>query len=49
MRELVDPAAYGQALAWNRGVTFSVTHDIPNNNGFRWELLDSQDEFLANA
>jgi alpha-amylase len=49
LRELVDPAALGQALAWNRGVTFSVTHDIPYNDGFRWQLLDRQDEYLANA
>jgi alpha-amylase len=49
MRELIDPAAYGQALPWQRAVTVSVTHDIPNNDGFRWQLLDRQDEFLANA
>lgn len=49
MRELVDPAAYGQALPWNRAVTFSVTHDIPYNDGFRWQMLDPQDEFLANC
>jgi len=49
LRELVDPAAYGQALPWDRAVTFSVTHDIPNNDGFRWQLLDKQDEFLANV
>jgi alpha-amylase len=49
MRELVDPAAYGQALPKWRAVTFAVTHDIPNNDGFRWQLLDPQDEFLANV
>jgi alpha-amylase len=49
MRELVDPAAYGQALHSWRAVTFSVTHDIPNNDGFRWQLLNPQDEFLANV
>jgi alpha-amylase len=49
MRELVDPAAFRQALAWDRGVTFSVTHDIPYNEGFRWQLLDPQDEYLANV
>lgn len=47
MRELVDPAAYGQALDRWRAVTVAVTHDIPNNDGFRWQLLDPQDEFLA--
>ncbi len=49
MRELVDPAAYGQALPWQRATTFTITHDIPNNDGFRWQMLQSQDEYLANA
>ena len=49
LRELVDPAAFGQALPRWRAVTFSVTHDIPNNEGFRWQLLQPQDEYLANA
>jgi len=47
MRELVDPAACGQALSWRRAVTVAVTHDIPNNDGFRGQLLEKQDEFLA--
>ncbi|MHC1698670.1 MAG: alpha-amylase family glycosyl hydrolase [Geobacteraceae bacterium] len=34
MKELADPAAYHQALPWDRGVTFSITHDIPYNDGF---------------
>ncbi len=49
MRELVDPAAFGQALPSWRAVTVAVTHDIPNNDGFRWQLLERQDEFLAKA
>lgn len=49
MRELIDPAARGQALPWHRGVTFSITHDIPCNDGFRWQMLEPQDEFLANV
>jgi alpha-amylase len=49
MRELVDPAALGQALPWYRAVTFSVTHDMPNNDGFRGVLLQPQDEYLVNA
>jgi len=49
MRELVDPAACGQALPGCRAVTFSVTHDMPNNDGFRGVMLDPQDEFLANV
>jgi alpha-amylase len=49
LRELVSPASCGHALPWNRAVTFSVTHDVPNNDGFRGMLLDPTDEMLANA
>ena len=49
LRALVDPASVGNALPWYRAVTFSVTHDVPNNDGFRGMLLDLQDEYLANA
>ena len=49
MRELVNPAACGQALPWCRAVTFSVTHDMPNNDGFRGVMLQSHDEYLANV
>jgi alpha-amylase len=49
MRELVDTATFRQALPPNRAVTFTITHDIPNNDGFRWQMLDSQDEFLASV
>ncbi|MBV5338018.1 MAG: alpha-amylase family protein [Deltaproteobacteria bacterium] len=49
MRELVDPGAFGQALPHWRAVTFSVTHDMPNNDGFRGVMLHPQDEYLANA
>lgn len=49
LRELADPAAFRQALPWDRAVTFSVTHDIPNNDVFRWQMLDRQDEHLANV
>lgn len=47
LRELVDPAAGGQALCRWRAVTFAVTHDMPNNDGFRGVLLSPQDEYLA--
>lgn len=49
MRELVDPAAFMQALPWWQAVTFSVTHDMPNNEGFRGVMLQPQDEYLANV
>ena len=49
LRALVDPAGDGNALPWYRAVTFSVTHDVPNNDLFRGMLFDAQDEYLANA
>jgi len=49
MNSLVDPGAYGQALAGPRAVTFTVTHDIPNNSGFRYLIMDGTDETLAYA
>lgn len=49
LRELVDPVAFGQALPWWRAVTFGVTHDMPNNDGFRGVMLQPQDEYLANV
>jgi alpha-amylase len=49
MSQLVDPGAYGQALPGARAITFTVTHDIPNNSGFRYLILDPTDETLAYA
>ncbi|KAB7773532.1 alpha-amylase [Xanthomonas sp. LMG 12462] len=46
---LVDPGAYGQALPGARAVTFAITHDIPNNAGFRYAIMDPVDETLAYA
>ncbi len=49
LADLVDPLARGQALPDQRAVTFTVTHDMPNNSGFRGLLLDPVDETLAYA
>lgn len=49
MNALVNPLAVGQALPNARAVTFTVTHDIPNNGGFRYLILDPIDETLAYA
>jgi alpha-amylase len=49
LRRLARPENEGNALAWNRSVTFAVNHDIPYNDGFRFWLLDRQDEHLAYA
>ena len=40
INQLVDPYAYGQALYPFRALTMPITHDIPNNSGFRYLLLD---------
>jgi alpha-amylase len=49
MNRLVNPAAYGQALPGSRAITFTITHDIPNNAGFRYQIMDPTDEQLAYA
>jgi alpha-amylase len=49
MSSLVDPLAFGQALQGARALTFTVTHDIPNNGIFRFMLMDPTDETLAYA
>ncbi|NJN00551.1 MAG: alpha-amylase [Aquincola sp.] len=49
MSQLVDPLAFGQALQPTRAITFTVTHDIPNNGGFRYLIMDPTDETLAYA
>ncbi|MBD1855128.1 MULTISPECIES: alpha-amylase family glycosyl hydrolase [Leptolyngbya] len=49
LRALANPQDQGNALPWNRAVTFVVNHDIPHNDGFRFWLLDPQDEHLAHA
>ena len=49
LSSLVDPLSRGQALQGARAVTFTVTHDIPNNSGFRYQIMDPTDETLAYA
>jgi len=49
MNRLVDPLATGQALQPARAITFTTTHDIPNNAGFRYLIMDPTDETLAYA
>jgi len=46
---LSNPVATGNALPPFQSVTFTVTHDVPNNDGFRGMLLSPHDEYLANA
>jgi alpha-amylase len=49
LRTLAQPQHQDNALSWNRAVTFVVNHDIPHNDGFRFWLLERQDEHLAHA
>ncbi|MDN3611928.1 alpha-amylase family protein [Vibrio ostreicida] len=49
LNQLHDPKAYGQALEDARAITFTITHDIPTNNGFRYQIMDPIDEHLAYA
>ena len=49
LSQLVDPLAFGQALEPSRAITFTITHDIPNNSGFRYLIMDPTDETLAYA
>ncbi len=49
LSELADPGAFGQALNGLRAVTFTITHDIPNNGVFRGLMMDPGDETLAYA
>jgi alpha-amylase len=51
LSELVSPDLVNQrkALAWDRAVTFVINHDIPNNDGFRFMIMDPTDEKLAYA
>lgn len=46
---LHDPQMYGQALPDARAITFTITHDIPNNKEFRYQIMDRKDEELAYA
>ncbi|MGI9280584.1 MAG: alpha-amylase family protein [Endozoicomonas sp.] len=49
LRQLVNPLAFGQALQNDKAITFTVTHDIPNNEGFRNLIMNENDEQLAYA
>jgi alpha-amylase len=49
LKALARPEQQDNALPWDRAVTFVINHDIPHNDGFRFWLLDPQDEHLAYA
>lgn len=47
LKSLVDPYCFGQALSQSRAVTFTITHDIPNNDVFRDLVMPEALEWLA--
>jgi len=47
MTSLINPYTFGQALSNNRAITFTITHDIPNNDVFRGLVMDEKSEWLA--
>ncbi|OOF26697.1 alpha-amylase family protein [Salinivibrio sp. IB872] len=49
LTQLHHPESVGQALDKHRAITFTITHDIPTNDGFRYQIMDPTDEALAYA
>ena len=47
MEGLINPYSLGQALAFDRAITFAITHDIPNNDVFLDQVMSEQNERLA--
>ncbi|MGF1684580.1 alpha-amylase family glycosyl hydrolase [Photobacterium minamisatsumaniensis] len=47
MTDLVNPYSVGQALAFDRAITFAITHDIPNNDVFLNQIMSEDKERLA--
>jgi alpha-amylase len=49
MSLLVHPLSRNQALPNDKAITFTITHDIPTNQEFRYQIMDPTDEKLAYA
>jgi alpha-amylase len=49
LSSLVDPYCFGLALSKYRAITFTITHDIPNNDVFRSLVMEPWQEHLAYA
>ncbi|MGF1703322.1 alpha-amylase [Photobacterium makurazakiensis] len=45
--DLVNPYSVGEALAYDRAITFTITHDIPNNDVFLKQVMSEKNELLA--
>ncbi|WP_354625355.1 carbohydrate-binding module family 20 domain-containing protein [Psychromonas sp. MME2] len=46
---LADPKSWGGAIDGMRALTFTITHDIPTNDGFRYQIMPETAEHLAYA
>ncbi|KJY84583.1 alpha-amylase [Vibrio galatheae] len=47
LKALVDPYCFGQALSESRAITFTITHDIPNNDVFANLVMSETQEWLG--
>ncbi|KLV07010.1 alpha-amylase [Photobacterium aquae] len=47
MADLSNPYSVGEALAYDRAITFAITHDIPNNAVFLEQVMSETNEYLA--
>ncbi|AJR06082.1 alpha-amylase [Photobacterium gaetbulicola Gung47] len=47
LAELDNPYSVGQALAYDRAITFAITHDIPNNDVFLDQVMTEHNELFA--
>lgn len=49
LNALADPKSWGGAIDGMRALTFTITHDIPTNDGFRYQIMSETNEHLAYA
>tara|TARA_B100000745_G_C20154332_1_gene395612 strand:- start:7282 stop:9000 length:1719 start_codon:yes stop_codon:yes gene_type:complete len=49
LNALANPKSWGGAIDGPRAVTVTVTHDIPLNGGFRYQIMSETNEHLAYA
>nr|WP_189595456.1 alpha-amylase family glycosyl hydrolase [Photobacterium aphoticum] len=47
LSSLSHPYSVGEALAFDRAITFTITHDIPNNDVFINQVMSESNEHLA--
>ncbi|MPW27492.1 alpha-amylase [Agarivorans sp. B2Z047] len=49
LEALANPKSWGGAIDGIRALTFTITHDIPSNDGFRYQIMSEANEHLAYA